>query len=234
MKQFGVYFLSAMAALLMAAAPAAAREISCPHSQVRTEVITPIPDPWWQTPQMGSLQNTRISEIGGETTLICEYRAYGTTVSVMRLPPDRFQNCTANADGFTCRRDRVRGPEREVASVTYRTGPLSIPQTWSADLDNGTVGSGTADIWFHAVTATQRFVEPMNGARIGIYSGGGGISKQDCQSTSKSTSRIAVGSLPVGTYVCVRTSDGRQAVFRVNAAIGPSPGTLEIRFTTWE
>jgi hypothetical protein len=204
-----------------------ARQIDCPTDQVRTEVVTALPSPWWQTHQVGNLQNTRIAEIGGETTLICEYQAYGTNVSVMRTPPAQFQNCTANSDGFQCRRIAV-------ASVTYRTGPLDIPQTWRADLDSGAVGSGTADIWFQAATATERYVTPVNGARIGIYDGGGGIAKQDCATTPKSTNRIDIVDLPVGTYVCVRTSDSRHAVFRVNTAVGPSPGTLKIGFTTWQ
>lgn len=239
MKKISTFILSATAFVLFAAAPAAAREISCPADQVRTEITTPLPGPWWQTPQVGNLQNTRIATIGGETTLVCEYRAYGTTVSVMRHPPERFQDCSAHRGGFTCERaGGGRGPGRDrgpAPAVTYETGLLNIPQTWHADLDSGSINSGTFDFWFHAVTATNRFLEPQNGARFGIYGGGaGGISRQDCVSTSKSTNNIPVGSLSEGTYVCYRTSDGRHGVFRVNAPIGRSPGTMEIGFTTWE
>ncbi len=255
MKKLSTYVISVFALALLLAAPAAAREISCPHDQVRTEITTSLPGRWWQTPQVGSLQNTRVAEIGGETTLICEYRAYGTTVSVMRLPPENFPNCTAREGGFTCQRNLIAtpipipipiplpdgsgsggggggGPHQP--SATYETGLLSIPQTWQADFDTGQVGSGTADIWFHAVTATERYIEPRNGARIGIYSGSLGISKGDCVATPKSGNRIPVASAPEGTYICYRTSDGRHGVFRVNQPIGPSPGTMEIGFTTWE
>ncbi len=233
MKQISTLIMSALAFLLLAAAPAAAREISCPHEQVRTEVVTPVSDPWWQTPQVGSLQNTRVGRVGGETTLFCEYRAYGSTVSVMRHPPVRFQNCSAHSGGFTCLREGGGRPAREAASVTYRTGPLSVPQTWRADLDSGSINSGTFDFWFHAVTATNRFLEPMNGARFGIYSGSG-ASKQDCIDTPKSSNNIPIRDLSEGTYVCYRTSDGRHGIFRVNERVGRSPGTLEIGFTTWE
>jgi len=117
---------------------------------------------------------------------------------------------------------------------TYRTGLLSIPQTWSADLDSGSIDSGTRDFWFHAVNANRRFFEPQNGATFGIYSGGGGISEQDCIDTPKTDRRLHVRRLDVGTYFCYLTSDGRNGVFRVNQPIGDSPGTMEIGFTTWE
>jgi len=236
MRSFSKTVLVFLSLSVLAASPAAAREIACPHENVRTEVTTPMEDGWWQTPQVGRLQSTRVGNVGGETTLICEYSAYGTTVSVMRRPPERVNNCTAHRDGFTCVREgrRPRAEREDAAAVTYRTALLNVPQTWRADLDSGSIDSGTFDFWFHAVTATNRFLEPMNGARFGIYPGGSGISKQDCVDTPKSTNNIPVRNLSEGTYVCYRTSDGRHGVFRMNARIGRSPGTMEIGFTTWE
>jgi len=249
MNKLSTYFVMAIGFVALAVTPAAADEIACPREQVRTEVTTPLPDPWWQTPQVGNLQGTRVGEIGGETTLICEYWAYGADVSVMRHPPEGMTNCTAHEGGFTCQGPLIATPlplpipiplpggiftPAETPAVTYRTGPLSIPQTWQADFDTGEVGSGTADIWFHAITATERYIEPRNGAQMGIYSGGSGISRSDCVGTSKSANRIPIASAPVGTYICYSTSDGRPGVFRVNEPVGASPGTLEIGFTTWE
>lgn len=207
---------------------AAAVEISCPLDQATTQVTTPLPGPWWQTPQLGSLEGTEVAAIGGELTLVCKYWAYGTTVSVMRKAPPARQNCSPTSTGFTCTSGRR-------TASTYSTGSIAIRQTWQADLDNGTEGVGTGnDIWFEAVTATNRYVTAINGARIGIYSGGGGISRHDCVTTPKSANRIAISAIPVGTYVCVRTDQGRHAAFRVNAVVGPSPGILQIGYTTWE
>ncbi len=119
------------------------------------------------------------------------------------------------------------------AHTTHDTGALSIPQTYEADLDNGSIGSGGADIWFEAVSATSRYVTPRNGAKI-VKVGTGGISYDICASASLSTAKINVNNLPSGTYVCVRTNEGRVSGFRVNATIGASPGTLKIGFTTWD
>jgi hypothetical protein len=101
---------------------------------------------------------------------------------------------------------------RKSTPKTHSTGPLAISQTWTADLDEGEVGAGAdSDIWFQAVTATERYITPRNGATI-----------------------AKVGTLPEGTYVCVRTNLGRYSQFRVNEPVGPSPGTLNIGYTTRE
>ncbi len=118
--------------------------------------------------------------------------------------------------------------------VTHATGTLQIPQTWLVDLDEGAlVSTAEADIWFEAVTATQRYVTPRNGATIAIV-GTTSVGRDGCMAASLTPSRIPIGSLPVGTYVCVRTTQGRYSQFRVNAPVGPSPGTLVIGYTTWE
>lgn len=231
MKRISTFIFAFSTLFAFSAASASAAEITCPLTHARTEVVSPLPGPWWQTPQVGNLQNTRVTTIGGDVTLVCEYRAYGATVSVMRLPPDRTPNCTANADGFTC--SRRAGPPRRDAAGTYRSGLLNVPQTWHADLDGGSIDSGTFDLWFHAVTARERYLEPQNGARFGIHSGGAAISRQICRDTPKSSSRIHVRDLPSGTRVCYRTDAGRIGFFRIDGAIGRSPGTMDLDFTTW-
>lgn len=118
--------------------------------------------------------------------------------------------------------------------VTHSTGPLEIPQTWTADLDEGVVGAGSdADIWFEAVTATERYVTPQNGASVAVV-GISSVGRDGCAAAPLSTARIDIDDLPVGTYVCVQTNLGRYSQFRVNAPMGPSPGTLVLGYTTWE
>jgi hypothetical protein len=76
--------------------------IACPVKEMRTEVTTPLPQPWWNTPQIGNLERVSVQTIGGNQTLVCEYSAYGRTVSIMRRFPEGATNCTAEGDGFTC------------------------------------------------------------------------------------------------------------------------------------
>ena len=112
-------------------------------------------------------------------------------------------------------------------------GSLDIPQTWTVDLDEGVIGDAwTADIWFEAVTAVERYVTPRNGATIAIV-GTIGVGPSGCAAVRLSTSRIPIGDLPKGTYVCVRTNSGHYSQFHVTAPVGPSPGTLSIEYITW-
>lgn len=116
---------------------------------------------------------------------------------------------------------------------THASGELVIPQTWAADLDEGTVTTeAVSDIWFEAVTATERYVSPRNGATIAKV-GTTSVGRDGCARAPLSATRINLSELPVGTYVCVGTNAGRYSQFRVSAAVGASPGELRIDFTTW-
>ncbi len=99
-----VHGIVAVTALLIVSWPLGAafalEQIYCPVNEVTTEITTPIPSPWWQTPQGGGLVETRIEWVGGEPTLMCLYGAYGTTVAVMHLAPNA--DCQAVTGGFEC------------------------------------------------------------------------------------------------------------------------------------
>jgi hypothetical protein len=120
------------------------------------------------------------------------------------------------------------------SAPVYSTGLLEIPQTFQFDLDNGQVGGGgNADFWFQAQTSTQLFINPRNGAQIGVgnktnrgYVG--------CANEVYSPNRVALNTLAPGNYICAVTSDGRVAQFRINAILGGTPKTLRIGYTTWE
>jgi hypothetical protein len=79
------------------------QDVRCPVPEVRTEITTRLPKPWWNTPQEGKLQALAIQTIGGKKTLVCRYWAYGTQVSVMRLFPEGTHECNAVSDHFVCR-----------------------------------------------------------------------------------------------------------------------------------
>lgn len=118
--------------------------------------------------------------------------------------------------------------------VTHATGHLLIPQTCTADLDEGIVNAGSAaDIWLEVRTTTAWYLTPRNGATLAVV-GTRSVGRDGCAAASLSGESIPISRLPEGTYVCVRTNLGRYAQFRVNAPIKPTPGTMKIGFTTWE
>lgn len=75
--------------------------IECPARRVRAEITTSLPADWWQTPQEGALVGAEVENIGGKPTLVCRYRAYGATVSVMRNAP-AGKRCQAGKGKFLC------------------------------------------------------------------------------------------------------------------------------------
>jgi len=224
-------------------AQAAPQRIDCPAGQVQTRIVTPLPAGWWETPQIGNVANTKIADIGGKPTLMCGYNAFGTVVYTMKEAPVGTE-CVAESNGFTCTPTTPAAGLIPVipgliqplapAPVTYKTGPVSLRQTWSVDLDTGTTGSGAGvDIWFEAVTAAERYLVPRNGASMAI-AGNRSINLAGCKAIAGYTrARLPVALFRTGLYVCVRTNEGRYSQFRVNSAAGPSPATMEIGFTTW-
>ncbi|MBW2689197.1 MAG: hypothetical protein JRC99_04630, partial [Deltaproteobacteria bacterium] len=93
--------------------------------------------------------------------------------------------------------------------------------------------TSAADFAFVARTVTERYFWPRNGATFAVMdahsSGYGG-----CSMANLSAQRIPIENLPNGTCVCARTSDGRICEFRIEDTIGPSPGQLDISYTTWK
>lgn len=85
-----------------AAAAKVTKKVDCPVRSVDVNITSSIPQPWWQTPQRGNLAGTDIMRIGGKPTLVCKYRAYGGTVSIMSNLPDGTTSCNKTRDGFVC------------------------------------------------------------------------------------------------------------------------------------
>ena len=230
MRTFLASLAAVLATLFFAATPAAADSIECPLSQARRTITNNLPSGWWTTPIVNDLTETRVQDIGGEPALVC---VYGPTGSVQRNAPAN-QSCTARTGGFDCTprlRLPVPIPVPTPTPVTHSTGPLSVPQTYVFDLDAGTVG-GTGDSWFRAVTNAQLYLEPRGGSQMAV----GDLSNRGlagCSAAAFSTARVALSAVPVGSYVCVRTNEGRISQFRVNGISAGSPKTLTLGYTTW-
>jgi hypothetical protein len=129
------------------------------------------------------------------------------------------------------------GPGGGGTPGTYSTGPINVPQTYSFDLDEGSVTSGSqADIRFGAASPGEYYFAPRNGARIWVGDGSnrnyaGCVAGWPSQYTDE---EVSFDETPIGTYVCVRTNAGRISQFRVNGLSPGYPKTLSIGYTTWE
>jgi len=121
-------------------------------------------------------------------------------------------------------------PILPVAPVTHSTGPITLKQTFTANLDTGSIGGAGADIWYRAVTPVQKFIKPINGAKLAV----GDKSNRGfagCKTATYSASQVSIWSLPVGSYVCVKTNMGRISQFRLNGYAGTK---MKLGYTTWK
>lgn len=223
---------SAIAALVCAAAgSASAADIDCPLSQARRTIVDPLPGGWWTTPQVNTLSETRIVTIGGQKALMCVYGASG---SIQRNAPAGML-CSTRPGGFTCTPPIILLPPipPPAPPITFSTDIVVVPQTYQVNFDNGNVGGGGgADLWFQAVTSTERYLTPINGAKIAVGDRSN-RGRDGCRVASYSTARVPLAAVPVGSYICMKTNQGRTSQFRMNAVTGLAVKNLEMGYTTW-
>jgi hypothetical protein len=117
-------------------------------------------------------------------------------------------------------------------------GTLSIDQTVTADLDRGVTfaDNATADLWFEAVTSSERHLTPQNGARF-VVAGTTEPGYAACKAAPTSGGRIPIESLTAGSYVCGMTNQGRVVQLHIDQAAAPFSGcnmpTLVVTYATY-
>lgn len=239
--------------LLIASMGAATAEtrIDCPLKQAKRKIVGDFGKTWWTTPVVDSLSQTKVMNIGGKPALMC---IYGNAGSIQRNAP-AGASCRAVTGGFVCSggaaspvtQSQQQAPsvqvqpqqpqqpqqQQQAAASTFSTGKMSVRQTYTFDIDRGVVGQGAAaDVWFEAKTAKDLFLTPRNGARMSV-SGKRNRGFAGCSKARYSAGNLPLAKLPVGTYICVRTNEGRVGEFRINGITGGSPKTLTLGYTTW-
>ena len=121
------------------------------------------------------------------------------------------------------------GPTPTPTVVVYRTGTLKVDNSFSTDLDAGTItGDANADIWLHAVSAVERYLDPQNGALLKEMSGT--PSYNDCAAAALSASDVNFTEFGAGSWFCYKTSAGRYGRFE---AEGVDAGSITIDYRTW-
>ena len=110
-------------------------------------------------------------------------------------------------------------------------GELSAIPGDSIDLDTLTLNSGDEDLAYQADENGYHWLAPQSGALIGVY-GNTEPSLANCQSAVMSSAPIAVESLPVSTYLCYTTNQGRIGRALL-VALNPGDFTLTLNLLTW-
>jgi hypothetical protein len=122
-------------------------------------------------------------------------------------------------------------PTSTATPPIQRRGLLSPAPGDTIDLDNLTLNSGNEDLLYKADANNYHWIAPVDVARIGVFSSQE-PSLAECHSASMSHAPIAVESLPIGTYLCYSTNDGRlgRALLK---AVDPNNFTLTLDLLTW-
>lgn len=115
------------------------------------------------------------------------------------------------------------------------SGKFDLDQTFTADLDTGTVAppSGDRDIQFQAVNATEKYLRPLNNAKIKMMSERT-PSLDDCESASLSTSSVDLDDIEIGDVFCFVTNLGNYGRLEIEDISGGGTQTLRIDYRTWD
>ncbi len=124
----------------------------------------------------------------------------------------------------------VVGPTPEPTTGVYKTGQVTVNSSFTVDLDQITSpGTPNEDLWYEAVSASERYLTPKNGATFKEMSDT--PSQGNCEDASLSSSKINFTDISVGDWFCFKTNAGRYGRFQVDS-ITDSSIRMDVR--TWE
>jgi hypothetical protein len=135
------------------------------------------------------------------------------------------------------------------SDVVRKQGSLGVHEYCSVDLDEGRAdcmitldGDGTEppphprgkgyDLWYQPA-GRARYLTPQNGALL-APGGPTEAGRSGCDRATYAKSKIRIDLLPQGTHICVRTSEGRLAEFRLNPSVDNKKSVVSITYITWE
>ncbi|MFZ5908846.1 MAG: NBR1-Ig-like domain-containing protein [Chloroflexota bacterium] len=122
--------------------------------------------------------------------------------------------------------------EAAAGPVVHKSGLLEIPQTWTVDLDSGTVGPASgADIHYEVDINASHNLVFLGPAKQ--------MSKQpsydDCSNAQMDSPTLPISGLSLGTYFCYLTDQGRLGYLEyAGSDTTPGAGKLYLEFTTWK
>lgn len=96
--------------------------ILCPHNEITAGIMTPLPQDWWNTPQLARLSGAEVRQIGGEPVLTCLYQAYGKEIAIMRRPPESARSCQSRASHFSF----ICKPEKALSEASELQGQICM------------------------------------------------------------------------------------------------------------
>lgn len=205
--------------------PADAPKAERPKSPPRGDAGAPSPPALVAVPDVLRLSLDGASSRLGEAQLRVGRKSFYT---LGRYPPGTvYQQKTAAGARVSPGTAIELSIEREKLPGVQSSGLIHLSPGYVWDLDGERSNPRQdVDIRFGAASATERYLEPRNGAAIGVV-GRTPVDRDRCATASLSESRVI---LQIGVYLCVRTNRGRYSVLRVDDL----SSELTISFDTWQ
>jgi hypothetical protein len=199
--------------------------IACPLPQATRTIVENLPPGWSTKAQVNGVTNYKVDTSSGQELLVCEY---GTSGSVQRPAPVNNDCIKIPGRKFKC----VAAPPPGPAVAVVSDGTVTLVDNGQADIDAG----GPPDMRLNASNPFLRLIMPANGAKFSPQ-GTHMPTVNECVSAPYSGAPIQQVQLPVGSWMCVSTSDGNFARVRVAVVNGipglPVPMTIYFDHTTW-
>lgn len=121
--------------------------------------------------------------------------------------------------------------EGAAGAAIHKSGLLEIPQTFTADLDNGSIGTASgADLQYEVDINSNHMLNFWIPAQQMSRS----PSIEDCKNAQMDSPTIPINSLSLGTYFCYVTDQARFGFLEyAGSDTTPGAGKLYLEFTTW-
>ncbi|MBL1420259.1 MAG: SH3 domain-containing protein [Alphaproteobacteria bacterium] len=125
---------------------------------------------------------------------------------------------------------RPQLPNENHFIANYVQGQAVLRQGQRLNLDTGLVGRSGADLQYIRAGNNRLYLRALNGARmaIGRRHNRGIIG---CSAARYNSQQVSTNQMPVGSFICVKTSEGHVAQFRVNQITGAA---ISIGFETYK
>ncbi len=114
------------------------------------------------------------------------------------------------------------------AVLIYETRAIQ-PGT-SLDLDT-LAPDGTPDLQYAQVDGQATLI-PVNGARLAVLGLQETVAQATCQALPKGEAPLPLAALPLGTWLCYATDEGRVGALRL-VSLDPETGELTLELRTW-
>ncbi len=131
---------------------------------------------------------------------------------------------------------RTPTPTSTPTATATATSPVHIVGTANLnvgatlDLDNDQINGGGADIIYEPIDSKHQLA-PQDSTLLGVY-GMSQPGQANCQSSSLDTSPIVVEDIPLNSYICYRTHEGRYGRARLSE-FNAVNFTVRLEFLTW-